>query len=109
MTHKHPFPKHISNYIYLLENCIVQRKADVANALISVELRQSLKLSEFDCKKESHLFGTEIEPEHLKDGNMVWAREQIKKKLSNRGAEILKQIGTDVDGIFYFVFYKHAQ
>jgi len=74
------------------------RKADVANALVSVELRQSLKLSEFDCKKESHLFGTEIEPEHLKDGNMVWAREQIKKKLSNRGAEILKQIGTDVDG-----------
>jgi len=75
-----------------------QKSAEVTNALISAELKQSLKLSEHDCEKESHLFGTEIEPQLLKDSTMVWVREQIKKQLTNQGVEIFKQIGMDVQG-----------
>ena len=91
-----------------MENFITlkQKSAEVTNALISAELKQSLKLSEHDCEKESHLFGTEIEPQLLKDSTMVWVREQIKKQLTNQGVEIFKQIGMDVQGILFVTFAK---
>ena len=48
----------------------------------------------------------EIELRTLEDSEMMWTREQVKKKLINQGKEILKQIGTEVEGIWFVVFLK---
>ena len=83
-----------------------KEKCELENALVTAELQQSAKI----VKGEKWMlpFGNEIQTSGLSVDVQLAVQRQLKNKLTNKGVEILKQMGQDVDGMYGNSYFMHT-